>query len=181
MRTHTGEKPLLSDAFLECSDVGLGGSLRSICPGNLLEEQVLAPQSSLSVPTNENFAAELLRTEPALFKTVCDLLDEQVLAPQSSLSVPTNENLLVGELARTEPALFEIYKQFVFRPPATLHAEAATKQFSLQSMPCEKMECSLAGYLCQQTNVSSCRFYSDGLLSTFAVQRYSAVTTIRNA
>ncbi|VDK33171.1 unnamed protein product [Gongylonema pulchrum] len=117
----------MTDAVLGRCDVGEGDSLRSNYPGSLLDEQMLASQSSLSVPTNENlFVAELARIEPALFETVCDI----------------------------------IFKQYDFRPPINLHAETAIRQNrQLQSMPSEKMECSLAGYCCQQTNVSSCRFY----------------------
>ncbi|VDN18607.1 unnamed protein product [Gongylonema pulchrum] len=122
------------DAFLERCDVGEGSSLRSICRGSLLNEQVLASQSSsLSVLTNEDlFVAELARTKPALFESVCDI----------------------------------IFKQCDFRPPINLHAEAAigqNRQLSLQPMPSEKMEFSLAGYCYQQTNVSSYRFYFQGL------------------
>ncbi|VDN43100.1 unnamed protein product [Gongylonema pulchrum] len=139
------------DAFLERCDVGEDITLRSICSENLLGEQVLAAQSSLSLPTNEDlFVAQLARAEPALFDSVCDI----------------------------------IFKQYDFRPPVTLYAETATRQnrqHSLQSMSGEKMECMLPGYWCQQTNVSSSRFFFRGLLSAFAVQRYSAVTAIKNA
>ncbi|VDK32703.1 unnamed protein product [Gongylonema pulchrum] len=80
-----------------------------------------------------------------------------MFASQFSLSAPTNEDLHVSELARETPALSGtlndmISKQYDFQQPVTMHAEAAIGQFSLQSMPDEKMECSLAGYWCPEAN-----------------------------
>ncbi|VDK27588.1 unnamed protein product [Gongylonema pulchrum] len=127
--------------------------------------------------------------EDSSFRSISleSLLDVQVLESQVNLSVPTDE--FVSEFARAEPALFHsvcdvIFKQHDFRPPVNLHAETTVKQnkqLSLQSMPTERMECSLAGYWCQETNVSSFQFYFQGFLGAFVVQRYSAATTIRSA
>ncbi|VDN44888.1 unnamed protein product [Gongylonema pulchrum] len=92
-----------------------------------------------------------------------------MFASQFSLSVPTNEDLYVSELARETPALAEtfndmIFKQHDFQQPVTMHAEAVIGQFSLQSIPDEKMECSLAGYWCPEANVSNYQFYFQGFL-----------------
>ncbi|VDN22915.1 unnamed protein product [Gongylonema pulchrum] len=91
------------------------------------------------------------------------LLGDELLTSQFSLSVPTNEDFHVSELAKAEPAVFEtvcdiIFKQYDLRPSVTSHVEAATRQLSVQSMPCRKMERSLAGNWCPETIVS-CQFH----------------------
>ncbi|VDN20248.1 unnamed protein product [Gongylonema pulchrum] len=81
------------------------------------------------------------------------LLDDVALASQFSLSVPTEEDLYVLELDREQPDLLETLWDAICRPPAILHAEAATTQPSLQSMPREKTERSLAGnYWCPEAS-----------------------------
>ncbi|VDN21582.1 unnamed protein product [Gongylonema pulchrum] len=85
------------------------------------------------------------------------LLDDVAPASQFSLSAP-EEDLYVSELAKEAPVLLEtvwdaIFKQYDFRPPVILHAGAATRQPSLQSMSCEKTERSMAGnYWCPEAN-----------------------------